>query len=908
MSQLTSPRQTPRLRPYVLAVALSLLAALSPASAGARLERKVVPTFESVRLTLDPSKPIYSGSVHVDLTAREATSSFDFHARGITIERLVLARAAAGKPAAGNAADGARAIAAQHAAEEQRVVVTTERPLDPGDYTLDIDFSVTFDTQATGLYRLQVEGNWYSFTQFEATDARGAFPCWDEPDFKIPFQMTLVVPKGDVAIGNTPIVRETTEGDNRVVEFEKTPPLPTYLLAIATGPLETVAMEGLKFPGRIVTVKGSAGLAQEAARVTPPITLALEKYFGIPYPYGKLDVLAVPEFWPGAMENAGAITFADRILLIDPRAASVDQKRTLVLIVAHEVAHMWFGDLVTMKWWDDLWLNESFASWMGDKVSDQAFPEFKAELAQVSGMNDAMTTDARLSTRAMRQPVEGVENLDQLADTLAYDKGQAVLTMFERWLGPETFRKGVVEYLKAHQWGNATASDLWASLSKASGKDIGAAMGTFLDQPGVPLVKAEILPDGRVRLAQSRFLNYGVAQPRPTTWKIPVTLRYPDSGTIRTETLLLKDESTTVALGAKKRPAWIHPNGGETGYYRWQVPPAMLSALSVDARTVLTPRERVGFLGNLAALLDNGALKGDDYMKLLGRFATDPEPRVVGAVLDGLDKVKEAFVVPEVQGPFVAYVRATLSPALARIGRSRTEGEDSSVTSLRPRLLECLGREGRDEVVLDEAAALSTAYAKDPASIDPAVAGIALRLSALRGDMALFKEYCARFESAKVPADRGRYLAAIGSFEKPEVIDAALAYALAGPLRPQELLAIPRALYATPANRPSVWSWVRTNFKTIASRVPPNYVAYLVYFAAGCSTAPLEEAKTFFTIPDHDINGASVELAKVADQVNDCVALRKREEPAVAAFLSPPDPAATDARTGKPGGKSLDRP
>ena len=891
-----------------MAVVLASFATVSEASAGARLERKVVPTFQSIRLTLDPAQPIYTGSVHFDLSAREATSSFDFHARGITIDRLVLARAAEGKPAGAAAAAGDREIPARHATEGDRVVVTAERPIDQGAYTLDIDFSVTYDTQATGLYRLQVDNAWYSFTQFESTDARGAFPCWDEPDFKIPFQMTLVVPKGDMAIGNTPIVRETTEGDRRIVEFEKTPPLPTYLLAIATGPLETVAMQGLSFPGRIVTVKGSAGLAQEAARVTPPLTLELEKYFGIPYPYRKLDVLAVPEFWPGAMENAGAITFADRILLIDPRAASVDQKRTLVAIVAHEVAHMWFGDLVTMKWWDDLWLNESFASWMGDKVSDQAFPEFKLELAQVTGMNEAMTTDARLSTRAMRQPVTGTENLDQMADTLAYDKGQAVLTMFERWLGPETFRKGVVEYLKAHQWGNATAADLWTSLSKAAGKDIGAAMGTFLDQPGVPLVKAEVLPDGRVRLAQARFLNYGVAPPKASTWRIPVTLRYPDGGTTRTETLLLKDESTIVTLAAKKRPAWIHPNAGETGYYRWQVPPAMLAALAADAPRSLSPRERVGYLGNLAALLDGGALKGDDYMKLLGRFANDPEPRVVGAVLDGLEKVKEAFVVPELQGAFVSYLRATLAPTLSRIGRTHAQGEDSSVTSLRPRLLEWLGKEGRDETVLDDAVSVVKAYQKDPASIDPAVAGISLRLSAQRGDLALFKEYCGRFESAKIPADRSRYLAALGSFETPEVVDAALAYALAGPLRPQELLTIARNLYVTPSSRPAVWSWVRTNFKTIASRVPPNYTAFLVHYAAGCSTGPLDEARAFFSSPEHDVPGISVELAKLADEVNDCAALRKREEPAVAAFLRAPGSGARDSATGAPGLDARDRP
>ncbi len=496
-----------------VALLIVLLAPQPAAAAGSRLERKVVPTFESVRLALDPAQPAYTGSVRIELHAREATSTFDFHARKINFERLALTRATEGSPPGDR-----REVPLQHAAEGESVRVTTAAPLEPGAYTLEIDFSADFDSQATGLYRLQADGAWYAFTQFEATDARGAFPCWDEPDFKIPFQVTLVVPKDDLAIGNTPVVRETIAGDRRTVVFEKTPPLPTYLLAIASGPLATVAVQGMPVPGRVVTVKGSARLAQEAARVMPPLVAALEKYFGIPYPYRKLDVLAVPEFWPGAMENAGAITFADRFLLIDPRAASVDQKRSLALIMAHEMAHMWFGDLVTMRWWDDLWLNESFASWMGDRVSDQVFPEFRAELAQVPGMDRAMRTDALLSTRAMRQPVEGVENLEQLADELAYDKGQAVLTMFERWLGPETFRKGVVDYLKAHQWGNAAAADLWASLSKAAGKDVGAAMATFLDQPGVPLVRAEVTPDGRVRLTQCRFLNYGVPPPRPSTW------------------------------------------------------------------------------------------------------------------------------------------------------------------------------------------------------------------------------------------------------------------------------------------------------------------------------------------------------------------------------------------------------
>ncbi len=375
-------------------------------------------------------------------------------------------------------------------------------------------------------------------------------------------------------------------------------------------------------------------------------------------------------------------------------------------------------------------------------------------------------------------------------------------------------------------------------------------------------------------------------------------MKYPDGRTTRTQALLLNEESLTVTLAGVQRPAWIHPNAGETGYYRWQVPPAMLSALAEDAPKTLSPRERVGYLGNLAALLDGGALKGDDYLRLLRRFASDPDPKVVEAVLAGLEKVKEAFVVADLKEPFVAYVRSTLAPALGRFGRARAEGEDPSVSSLRPRLLEWLGREGRDEAVLDYASSLARAYGEDPASIDPALASVALRLSALRGDLALFKEYRQRFEKAEVPADRGRYLAALGSFRQPEIVDAALAYSLEGPQRPQEVLTVARLLNDSPEHRPAVWAWVRKNFKIIAGRVPPNFTAYLARFAGGCTTGPLEEARAFFASPDHDVPGVSVELAKLADEVNDCASLRRREQEAVAAFLRAPGPATTDAAAG----------
>ncbi len=874
---------------FICAASLALAHDRADAAGSPRLGHAVVPTSESIRLIVDPAQPSYGGTVRIDLSVKEKTGSFLLHARDITVARLKLS---------GKAGD----VSATHAAEGDAVRITAARPLEPGSYTLDIDFTADFNSQAAGLYRMQVEGAWYSFTQFEAADARGAFPCWDEPEFKIPFDVTLVVPKDHLAIANTPVASERVEGERRTVVFEKTAPLPSYLLAIATGPLETVPVKGMSVPGRIVTVKGSAALAQEAARATPVLVGALEKYFGMPYPYRKLDLLAVPEFWAGAMENAAAITFQDNILLIDPHAAGVDQRRGLVLVAAHELAHMWFGDLVTMRWWDDLWLNESFASWMGDKIGDETYPEFKAQLAQVLSMQTAMEIDAHPSTRAMRQPVEGTENLDQLADALAYDKGQAVLLMFERWLGPQTFRKGVVEYLKAHRWGNATAADLWVALSKAAGKDVGGPMATFLDQPGVPLVRVESLPGGRVRLSQRRFLNDGAPAPRQAIWKIPVRLKYSDGRTTRTRTLLLGEETYTLTLEGARRLAWLHPNAGETGYYRWQVAPEMLSTLADVAPKSLDARERVGFLGNLSALLDAGPVKGDDYLRLIGRFASDPEPDVVEALLGGLGKIKRTFVVGDVKGDFEGYVRGTVAPALERIGRTRAESEDASVTSLRPGLLEWLGEEGHDETVLADAARMVRAGLDDPAAFDPTLAGAVVRLAARHADLDLFREYRKRFESARVPEERLRYLEGLGSFRKPEIIEAALAYALEGPLRPQELMSIPGNIASEPEDQALVWDWMTRNFKTITARVPPNYGIELVHLAGGCSTDLLDAARAFFASPEHDLPGVSTELEKVADQVRDCAALRRREQPAVAAFLHQQQSlAAASARPGTGG-------
>jgi alanyl aminopeptidase len=849
-------RIPPVVRPSTLAALLgsTLLGSAVDVRAAAdnRLDRDVLPTFESVRLKLDPTLPDYSGTVHIDVI------------------RVVLT------------GPGGGAAVRFESGEGGQLVVRAEAPLAAGDYGLDIDFQNDFDVRANSLYRVKSGADWYCFTQFEASSAREAFPCWDEPEFKIPFQITVAVPEADAAVSNTPIGKASTIGGRTTVTFERTPPLPAYLVAIATGPFEFVPIPGMSVPGRVVTVKGSSRLAAEAVRITPPILAALEKYFGRPYPYRKLDLLAVPEFAAGAMENAGAVTYREEGLLVDPATATARQRYWLASTTAHELAHMWFGDLVTMAWWDDVWLNESFASWMGDKITHQVFPQFNTPVRELSGTQDAMETDARLSTHAIRQSVDAFANFDRLFDELSYQKGEAVLGMLEDWLGADVFRRGVLEYLKEHEWKNATAGDLWRALSSVSGRDVTAATTSFLDQGGVPLVTLDLEPGGKVRLQQRRFLNYGIEAPGAAAWTIPVTLKYSDGRKVFTQRLLLGEAKQIVSLEKTSSPAWVHPNAEERGYYRWSVPAAMLQALAAGGPQVLDARERVGFMNNLSALLDAGLLHGDEYLRALGQFADDRQPEVVSALIAGLDKVNDAFISLNLAQTYAMTVRKMLGPALKRFGTSRVKGEAEPVSLMRPNLLAALGVRGREPEILAWGRLTARRYLDHPDSVDASVAGTALNLAARDGDLALFEEYRTRFETTQIPSERTRFLTALGNFRSGELVDKALDYALSGPLRPQEILTIPRNLADDEELKERSWRWLQRNHRTIVEKVPPFYLSSLPTFAMCCDERRIEEATSFFSSPETNLPGTHEELAKVTDSIRDCARLRRREGPAVA--------------------------
>ncbi len=851
--------------------------ALAEDAAIGRLGHDVVPVSESISLDADPRQPDYDGVVEIVVDVKKPVRSFRFHAEAIELRSLTLT-------APGNSAKLFRLTATP--APDTQVVAAAPSEIPKGRYTLRIEFHKVFDVDAKGLYRLKAGGEWYAFTQFEAVDARKAFPCWDEPEYKIPYRITLTVPKELAAIANTPEESATEQDGKRTVAFRTTRPLPAYLLAVAIGPFEFVPIPGTSIPSRVVTPKGQAPLAAEAVKMTPPILASLERYFGGRYPYEKMDLIAVPEYWYGAMENPGAITYVDRVLLLDPKTMNDDDRQRLAVDTAHEIAHMWFGDLVTMLWWDDLWLNESFASWMEDEVTNEVFPEFNTPVDQVRSAQGVMEIDSLLTTRAMRQPVKSMDSLLQSADALAYAKGAAVLHMTEGWLGKDVLREGVLIYLKEHADGSATGDDLWNALGKVANKDVKSVLSSFLDQPGVPLVSAVPLPGGRVKLSQSRFVSAGAKPAKSQLWRIPVTLRYPEGAETSTQRFLLTKAEQVMSLGTKTTPAWIHPNSEELGYYRWSVPSEAFERLTAEAGRALDTRERVGFLGNAAALLSAGKLKGDDYVKMLEAFAADPDAEVVGGVLGGLEKIRETFFAEGRDAAFAPFVRRTLLPSLERFGAARRPGEAAAVTELRPKLLEMLGDAGQDGDVLAQMERLATSYLADAASIDPALADAAIKVSAIRGDAARFDLYRERFEAAQVPAVRKRFLAALGNFRDPALVARALEYVFKGPLRPQETMSIPRSHGAIPSERGKTYEWMTAHYDEIAARIPPDFMVFMPYFAAGCSEERVGAAKTFFAEPKHSPPGTSSELARVVESVGDCVDLDAREGESVRRYIT----------------------
>ncbi len=828
-----------------------------------RLNPAVQPLKQQLEMTIDPNRPDYVGSTHIVLEVREAVESVVLHAQDITILGATFGP------------EGAPAPAAFEQLEQSMLHISTGSTIEPGEYELHIDFEDNFNTDSISMYRVEENDRYHVITQLEASEAREAFPCFDEPAYKFPWQVTLTVPSDMMAISNSPIESTVEHDTMKTVVFSETAPIPSYLIAIAVGEFEAVGIPGMSIPGRVVTTPGKSNLTKLAVESTPKLVAGLENYFDSTYPYQKLDLIATPEFWYGAMENPGAIIYIDRALLIDMENVDPTRYRSIIGTNSHELAHQWFGDVVTMEWWVDLWLNESFASWMGDKIVAETYPQLDIEKSRMSTMFRTMNQDAGPSARPIRAPRMATDNfLNDIGP--AYSKGRVVINMFEKAIGEENFRAGILEYMRRHQWGNASAIDFADAIGTHADWDVAKAFASFMQQPGIPLINVEVLDDNLLSVSQQRFSNAGIELPE-LQWTIPIAIKYSVNGEIHTQTLILDSPSATVELQHHGDVDWIYPNAEQGGYFRWKLPAKMLQPLVDDAQQLLTPMERMGLVSNLTATLYAGELPANEYLAALASFSAERDPYVLDIVVDQLSIIKDALVSDAHKSGFARFIGNLLGPAVESLGLDPVDGESNAVTTIRPYLLRQLIRNARNEEITREFAKRGAAYLAGDLNLHASLISTALLATAINGDLETYATFKSRFENATEPSARGRFLAALTYFDLPEVLVDLQAYSISDAVRPSEMLSVRSLLLAQPENRDPVLNYALANYETFKARLPGNGLARLPSVARSCSMKSIERANEFFSNPDHQVSGTLRVLDKVVTSVQTCVTLRARE-------------------------------
>ncbi len=852
-----------------------------------RLPGDTRPRAEALVLTIDPKLDTFSGVADIQVTLDQPRSVLWLHGKGLHVTRATVT------------AEGGTGLAAawQQRDDSGMASLTLPQPVPAGHATLHLEYDAPFGPKLEGLHKVKQAGASYAFTQFESIAARDAFPCFDEPGFKIPFDTTLVVPADAQAIANTREIDRKVEGHSVRVHFAPTLALPSYLVAFAVGPLDVVAVPDIPpnavrkrpLPLRGVTAHGRGKEIAYALAHTGEILATLEQYFGIEYPYDKLDILAVPDKG-GAMENAGAVTFAEFLVLLDEKTAPLRQKRAYAEVTAHELAHQWVGDLVTAAWWDDIWLNEAFATWVGSKTVDAWNPKLDAAMNLLRGVQGAIGEDALVSARAVRQPIESTNDIENAFDSITYQKGGGVLAMFERWVGEEAFRRGVHDYLSQHRFGSATADDFLGAVARVAGKDVKTPFHTFLDQPGVPFVEAEVKCDGapRLHLKQSRYLPLGSTGDANKTWQIPVCARFQAGKEIKEACTLLTTAEGDLPLGGAC-PDWVFPNADASGYFRFGLTPADLARLEKAGFGALGARERVAFGNSLRAAFNRGTLPMKNVIEASAMFASDSHREVAGEPMGLIGLARDWLQGDPLQASAEAYGRKLFHAEGQKLGWTPAKNEDGDRTELRASVLSFLAFTAKDPEVRAEARKRGLAFlghgkdgALHPDAIDANLAGIALSVAGEEGDRALWDAVHARLAKTDDAELRGRLLAALVAPTSPELVPLVRELVFDPALRATEVTNPLWAQLGDPALRESTWKWVKDNFDRLLATVPKHHGQTQLISMGGefCDEAHAKDVEAFFDAARiARIDGGPRVLAGTLEDVRLCAAKRARQEP-----------------------------
>jgi aminopeptidase N len=866
-----------------LALFLVLCGAKSPAFAAGRLPTTIVPDSYDLSFAIDLKGERFSGQETIHLKVSEAATRVDLHAVDLDVRDVTIV--------AGGATQQAK-VSLNRA--EETISLVVPRAIAPGTAEIHLRFSGTLNSKLRGLYLSKTSARKYAVTQFEATDARRAFPCFDEPSFKATFGLTVTIDRGDTGISNGRLQsdRPGPGSGQHTLTFSRSPRMSSYLVALAVGDFQCLEGTEQDVPLRVCATPGRAELGRIALEATREILKFYNGYYAIKYPFGKLDLVAVPDFAAGAMENTGAIFFRETDLLADSRSASVSARRNIADTIAHEMAHQWFGDLVTMAWWDDLWLNEGFATWMSSHPLAGWKPEWHVDVGAAEDNQRALGVDSLASTHPIHARADSPAEIEGSFDAITYEKGAAILRMVENYVGPDTFRRAINSYLQAHAYGNATSEDLWSAVAAASGRPVDRIMPTFVEQPGVPLVEVTSVAcnsektETRATFRQSRFTFDRTAAPDTRLWQIPIAV---SAGAARPTgaqpiSFVLSDRSQTEVVARGCAP-WIFVNAGAGGYYRTSYPRDLLRALAPDVLTALSAPERLSLVEDQWALVRAGRESAADFLTLAAGFGRESSAGVLSLVTSRFTFIHNYLTSNATLPAFEAFVRNQLRPSFETLGIEPAADDTDDRRELRAAVIASLGVAGADKDVAGRARAAVDRALSGGAPLDPTSATALVTTAATYGDQALYNALAAAADRAIAPEEHYRYLNALARFREPSLIDRALAETRSH-VRSQDTASYLARFFDNPAARDRAWAFVKASWPDLEPKIKIAFgegrlVGALASF---CDAGTRDDIRTFFT--SHPLPTATRNLGETLERIDNCVALRNAQTPQVSEWLA----------------------
>ena len=874
------PLPPPKPPPVVAAPA----APVKPEQPTLRLPPGAKPTRYELSLRVVPGESKFTGEVTIELELDRPLSVLWLNARGLQPQSAEFT------------VNGATISATAENAGEQFMFVTPATKITAPTATLKLRYEAELSAKNTsGLFQAKEGDDPYAITEFEPLDARRAFPCFDEPAFKVPWRLTLHVKKEHRAFHNTPIEQETDEADGmKAVRFAQTRPMPSYLVAFAVGPFETVDAGSWgknKTKVRIVTPRGKSAEAKYAAESTGPILEQLEKYFGTPYPFEKLDLLALPVD-AGAMENPGLVTWGYRLLLVKPQLDNLNHQRDFASTCAHELAHMWFGDLVTMAWWDDLWLNEAFATWMESKIIEAWKPRWDVAIERVEERGSALNMDTMVTARRIRQPIEADDDIVNAFDVITYTKGAAVIGMFEAWAGPDAFQKGVRKHLEAHAWGNATATQFLEAISTEAGKDVSAPFSTFLDRAGAPRVSMELVckpgETPKLELNQRRQLPVGSKGSAAQEWQVPICVRYSVKGKEARACTLLTQVFGTLPLEAKSCPEWVMPNDGMRGYYRASLGGSMnLVTLLKKAGSKLTIAERVGLLEDVTAAVDAGDVEVATALAVIP-FALAGDNRHLLGAAQSIALELDGDLLPEALRPrYQAFIRGTFGARALKLGLEVGKNDSEDVRLSRPWLESMVAITGNEPVLRAKGLGLAKKWLSDRKAVHPDLVDTVLRIAADQGDPAFHEALVSALKTETDRAERGHLYGALAHFRDPALVKAHLGLTLDDSLDVREAMRVLWGASSDYRTHEVVMTFLQEHWDALVARLPEDSAAGLVWLGgSACEPRRRDAVKVYFEGRSTKALGGQREFDQALEAIDLCIAWRAKHHASAERFIS----------------------